>query len=423
MTDSLAPVTAPDTTELVLCRQAIEAELARGAHSAIVRMLELLFELALHLRASDVHLSPGVQGITIRMRIDGELQDTYILPQGCAGELIARLKILAGLRTDEHFAAQDGRFQIPKIGVDGGTVDMRLSIVPVYYGENAVVRLLCGGTESFTFSTLGFSVENQVAVAQALAKPYGMILVTGPTGSGKTTTLYTLLQQLDATKTAIMTIEDPIEYAIAGVNQIQVQPRTGLTFATGLRSILRQDPNTIMVGEIRDGETAGLAVNISLTGHLVLSTLHTNDAATTLPRLLDMKIEPYLIASTVNVAIGQRLVRRLCERCKVAYTIAPLVRTQVAEFAGTDIMLGDALIYRSGGCAYCNQTGYQGRVGIHEVMVMSEGLRTLVLERAPAKVLRATAISEGMVPLVHDGFVKVRSGQTSIEEIFKLHHE
>jgi type IV pilus assembly protein PilB len=406
---------------LEACVTQVESELARGGALSVVHLLEYIFEHALVAGASDIHINPTVEDIQVRMRVDGELEDMYRLPSSLHHEVLARLKILSGLRTDEHFAAQDGRFRITRHL--GEFVDVRISIVPVYYGENAVLRLLSGGAEAFTLEKLGFTMRNQEAIVNALTKPYGMILATGPTGSGKTTTLYTLLQQLDANATAIITIEDPIEYAIAGVNQIQVQPRTGLTFATGLRSMLRQDPNTIMVGEIRDGETAALAVNVSLTGHLVLSTLHTNDAATTLPRLLDMKVEPYLIASTVNIAIGQRLVRRLCVECKQEFVISDAVAARVANFAGSEVLLSGTQVYRPMGCEACHGTGYHGRIGIHEVLVMSPSLRTLVLERAPARVLRDRAIVEGMVPLVVDGFIKVQTGITSIEEIFKLSHE
>lgn len=420
MTD-VAMETSRVSSPLSTCIAQVAAELARGSALSVVRLLEYIFEQALVAAASDIHINPVENAVQIRIRVDGILQEIYRLPASLQAELVARLKILAGLRTDEHFAAQDGRFRIAR--PDGTLVDVRISVVPVYYGENAVLRLLTGTADSFTLTKLGLTEYNQMAIKTALAKPYGMILVTGPTGSGKTTTLYTLLQQLDAHATAIITIEDPIEYAIAGVNQIQVQPRTGLTFASGLRSMLRQDPNTIMVGEIRDSETAGLAVNISLTGHLVLSTLHTNDAATTLPRLLDMKVEPYLIASTVNVAIGQRLVRRLCVHCRESFPVSAAVSERVATFAGSNILSMGTMVYRGVGCVQCNQTGYQGRIGIHEVLTLSPLLRTAVLERAPARVLRAHAMTEGMVPLVIDGFEKVKQGLTTIEEIFKLSHE
>jgi type IV pilus assembly protein PilB len=406
---------------LSACKKQVEGELLLKDAMSVVRLLEYIFEQALVLEASDIHINPTPSGVQVRVRVDGELQDIYTLPISLHPELIARLKILAGLRTDEHLAAQDGRFRI--IRPNGVSVDIRISVVPVYYGENAILRLLTGSSEVFTLTKLGFTDANAAAIMTALVKPYGMILATGPTGSGKTSTLYTLLKQLDAGSTSIITIEDPIEYAIAGVNQIQVQARTGLTFANGLRSILRQDPDTIMVGEIRDAETAGLAVNVALTGHLVLSTLHTNDAATTLPRLLDMKVEAYLIASTVNIAIGQRLVRRLCPACRTGYVVSNVVSEQITKFAGTRVIAPGTPLYRATGCLACNQTGYQGRVGIHEVLTMTPRLREAVLVCAPAHVLRNKAIEDGMVPLVADGFMKVKAGVTSLEEIFKLRHE
>ena len=316
-------------------------------------------------------------------------------------EIISRLKILSGLRTDEHQAAQDGRFRT--ILPDGAAVDVRVSIVPVYYGENAVLRLLADQADDFTLETLDFTKENQEKIRRALAKPYGMILATGPTGSGKTTTLYTLVKMLHGPGISIITIEDPVEYAIHGINQIPVNARTGLSFATGLRSILRQDPNIIMVGEIRDVETAGLAVNTALTGHLLLSTLHTNDAPTTLPRLLDMKVEPYLIASTVNLVISQRLVRRICEGCKRVHEITE------AEAASL--------------CEACALTGYQGRVGIHEVVEITAPLREAILRKASAREFRTLAIEQGMVPILVDGFAKAAYGVTSLKEILRMRYD
>ncbi len=297
-----------------VCATQVEQELAKGANLSIIRLVDCLVTRAYAARASDIHLDPRSDGVMVRLRVDGVLQDVHKLPATIHNEVISRIKILCGLRTDEHQAAQDGRFRL--LLETGVSVDVRVSIVPVYYGENAVMRLLADQAEEYTLSSLGFTKENQEKILRAIQKPYGMILATGPTGSGKTTTLYTLVRMLNQPGVSVITIEDPVEYAISGINQIQVNPRTGLSFSQGLRSMLRQDPNIIMVGEIRDMETAGLAVNIALTGHLVLSTLHTNDAPTTLPRLLDMKVEPYLIASTVNVAIGQRLLRRICNHCK-----------------------------------------------------------------------------------------------------------
>src|SRR3989344_987032 len=267
---------------------------------SIISLIDDLVEEAQRLRASDIHIDPQADSVRVRYRIDGVMADHHTLPKSIHSEVITRIKILSGLRTDEHQSALDGRFRLT---IDDTPIDIRVSIAPAYYGENAVLRLLSDKAQDFTLTTLGFSEENQKKILSAIQRPYGMILATGPTGSGKTTTLYTLLKKLSTPEVSIITIEDPIEYSIGGINQIQANTRTGLTFAQGLRSILRQDPNIIMVGEIRDAETAGIAVNTALTGHLLLSTLHTSDASTTLPRLLDMGIDPYLVASTVNVAV------------------------------------------------------------------------------------------------------------------------
>ena len=335
--------------------------------------------------------------------------------------MITRLKVLSGLRTDEHQAAQDGRF---KVVVDKDTtVDVRISITPTYYGENAVMRILAQQSESFTIENLGFSKENYNRIIRAIKKPYGMILATGPTGSGKTSTLYTIIRTLSTPEVSIITIEDPIEYSINGIEQIQVNPRTGLTFADGLRSVLRQDPNIIMVGEIRDQETAGIAVNAALTGHLLLSTLHTNDAVTTLPRLIDMKVEPFLIASTVNVAIGQRLVRKICADCKMKYTISDTELKSLMEVIPVKLLNHHKEFYKGKGCAKCGDTGYKGRTGIHEVLEMTPDIREAVMRRSDADEIQKIAIKEGMQTMLEDGFQKALEGVTTIEEILRVVHE
>lgn len=404
-----------------LCAGQVIDELKKGSNLSIIRLVDTLVIHAHAVRASDIHIDPLPESIQVRFRIDGVLQDVHTLPRTMHAEIISRLKIMCGLRTDEHQTAQDGRFRSE---LDTGqSVDIRVSIIPVYHGENAVLRLLSDQEEIFTLKKLGFTEENAKKIVSAITKPYGMILATGPTGSGKTTTLYTLIKMLNSTDTSIITIEDPIEYAIPGINQIQVNARTGLTFANGLRSMLRQDPNIIMVGEIRDGETAGLAVNISLTGHLVFSTLHTNDAATTLPRLLDMKVEPYLIASTVNIAIGQRLLRRLCDACKKEKSLTRAEVDSVAGFVPTSLVSPGLSVFTCAGCILCNYTGYRGRIGIHEVLTITPGIRDAILRRASASELRNLAIEEGMVPIVVDGFMKVLSGTTTIEEVLRMRYE
>ncbi len=378
---------------------------SRGTESttppvSIIAMVDELIARAYAHGASDIHLHPTADSLRIRTRIDGILEDTSLIPLLQHAELVSRIKVLAGLRTDEHQAAQDGRMSCT---IEGKRIDIRVSIVPTYYGETVVMRLL--GSQAATACSLddiGLRATDQAQVLAALRRPGGMILSTGPTGSGKTTTLYTLLQTLNAPEVSIVTIEDPIEYAIDGVKQIQVNPRTGLTFATGLRSIVRQDPNIIMVGEIRDTETAGIAVNTALTGHLVLSTLHTNDAATAIPRLRDMGIDAYLIASTVSVVIGQRLARRLCPHCK------------------EEVRLQEGRTYTSRGCAQCRASGYAGRVCLNEVLVVTDAMRDQIMRGASAAELKKTALQEGMVGMIEDGFSKVHAGHTTREEVLRV---
>lgn len=409
------------TSHINACILMVNEELGKGMHLSIIKLVDCLIEHAHAVRASDIHFDPSSDGVQVRLRVDGVLQDVHRLPQGIHSEIISRLKILCGLRTDEHQAAQDGRFRV--LLQSSVSVDVRVSIVPVFYGENAVLRLLSDEAEIFSLEKLGFTQENREKIIAAIKKPYGMILATGPTGSGKTTTLYTLIKMLNAKDTSILTIEDPVEYAIEGINQIQVNTRTGLTFANGLRSMLRQDPNTIMVGEIRDAETAGMAVNISLTGHLIFSTLHTNDAATTLPRLLDMKVEPYLIASTVNLAIGQRLLRRLCEECKEEKMLTAAEVESLDGFVSSKLLAAGKKVFSANGCEYCAHTGYKGRVGIHEVLTMTPKIREAVLRRASSSEIRDLAIQEGMVSIVEDGFMKVISGETTVEEVLRMRYE
>ncbi len=399
----------------------VQAELAKGSHLSIIQLINHLVEAGQYMSASDIHLDPEDSQVKVRFRIDGVLHDLFEIPKKSHDEIISRIKILAALRTDEHQAAQDGRFQIAI--QNGQRIDVRVSIIPVYYGENAVLRLLSDKAEDFTLDALGFTKENQAQILNAIHRPYGMILITGPTGSGKTTTLYSLIKILNTRKRSIITIEDPIEYSILGVNQIQANAKTELTFANGLRSILRQDPNIIMVGEIRDAETAGLAVNTSLTGHLLLSTLHTNDAATTLPRLLDMKVEAYLIASTVNIAIAQRLIRRICSQCKVLKKLSPAELKSLEELIPKDILGKDKTFYSGKGCEDCGGTGYKGRIGVHEVLVVDNAIREAILNRASASDIRRIATAQGMRSMAEDGFEKAVEGLTTVEEVLRMQHE
>ncbi|MEK7463422.1 MAG: GspE/PulE family protein [Patescibacteria group bacterium] len=401
----------------------VEGELELGKKLSIIDLVDALIEDAYNARASDVHIDPEEKRLRVRLRIDGVLHDSFIFPEEIHSEIVTRIKVLSGLRTDEHQAAQDGRFRVNI--KSSGPVDVRVSITPTYYGENAVLRILAQKEEKFTLETLGFNKEDEKKISEAIKKPYGMILSTGPTGSGKTTLLYTLIKKLNTPKVSIITIEDPIEYAINGIDQIQVNPRTGLTFANGLRSILRQDPNVIMVGEIRDEEAAGIAVNAALTGHLLLSTLHTNDAATTLPRLLDMKIEPFLIASTVNVAIGQRLVRKICPNCRVKKEIT---EDEIKSLTGilpekTLLRVKNKNFYQGTGCDKCDQGGYYGRAGIYEVLEADDDIRKAIIRKADASEIREIAIKNGMTTMIEDGFQKAADGIITIEEILRVIHE
>jgi len=398
----------------------VKVELERANQVSIITLVQNIIEEAHLLRASDVHIDPQGENLRLRYRIDGVLQEAHIIPKNFHAEIVSRIKILSGLRTDEHQAAQDGRFRVILSNVP---VDVRVSVAPTYFGENAVLRLLSDKADDFTLDALGFSEHNRKKISAALKRPYGMILATGPTGSGKTTSLYTLLKQLNTPEVSIVTIEDPIEYAMPGIEQIQVNARTSLTFANGLRSILRQDPNIIMVGEIRDAETAGIAVNTALTGHLVLSTLHTSDAATTLPRLLDMKIESYLVASTVSAVIGQRLVRKICLDCKTAKDLTPAEIKSLSAVVSATLLRRGKVFYRGRGCVKCSYTGYKGRIGLHEVLVPDAKIREAVLKKAPSAEIRQIAIEQGMITIIEDGFAKAQKGITTIEEVLRMLYE
>lgn len=420
-------VTSKENTEVqntfstTMSHMGVGEVLSRGGTIAIVDLVASLIEEAHALRASDIHIEPIEASVMVRFRIDGVLQEAFVLPKMILPEVISRIKVLSSLRTDEHQAAQDGRFRL--LLRVGSPIDIRISITPTYYGENAVLRLLADNSTDFTLSALGFGEEDQKKITAAIQRPHGMILATGPTGSGKTTTLYTLVKMLNTKGISIVTIEDPIEYAISGITQIQINQRSGLTFAQGLRSILRQDPNIIMVGEIRDAETAGIAVNTALTGHLLLSTLHTNDAATTLPRLLDMGIDAYLVASTVNIAIGQRLVRRICEHCKEVHLLSAAEQASLRESLPTRLNLpGQELpdtFYKGRGCDRCDTTGYSGRIGINEVLVVGTEVRDAILRKASAVTIKQIAVANGMTTMFEDGFNKAVDGKTTISEILR----
>lgn len=428
--------------------------------SPIAQTVNLIIEYAIKSGASDVHIEPREEHVVVRYRIDGILKEANKLPKKVHGALVSRIKILSNLKIDERRAPQDGRF---KIQIGEGVYALRVSTLPINEGEKVVMRVLNESSKALTLEELGYWGRALSTVNDAIVQPHGMILVTGPTGSGKSTSLFSTLSLLNRPSVNISTIEDPIEYKIQGANQTQVNPKAGMTFAAGLRALLRQDPNIIMVGEIRDGETAGLAVQAALTGHLVFATLHTNNAATCLPRLLDMGIEPFLIASTVRAVIGQRLVRRLCVDCRESYapddadlkridkifhtsqpeTMTIIHRLEEEALAGgigktntsktnksspTALSTDDNKIVRiwkakTKGCESCNHTGYKGRMGIYEVLGSSEEIQKRIVAGSTSDEIQNQAMSEGMITMQLDGFIKALRGQTSIEEILRVTSE
>lgn len=392
----------------------------------IVAIVDNLIAYALSLRTSDIHFEALEDEVMIRYRIDGILHEIIRMPKEIHAAVVARLKILSGLRVDEHNKPQDGRFRYT-LGQE--LIDIRVSILPTFYGEKVVMRLLAAAQKPISMNQLGLIDDNAKMVGEGVKKTYGMLLVCGPTGSGKTTTLYSILNILNRPEVNIITVEDPIEYDIRYVNQVQVNPAAGITFAAGLKSILRQDPNIIMVGEIRDSETANIAVQAALTGHLVLSSLHTNDAVTTIPRLIDMDIPPFLVSAVLNVISAQRLVRKVHLDCVESYAPAPdiyqAINRQLEEL-GLDsgsIRL-PKLFYRGRGCHACGYTGFLGRIGIFEVLNVSESIRKLIISKDfSLDVLKKTARQEGMLMMFEDGLRKVERGLTTIEEVFRVIRE
>lgn len=389
----------------------------------VARIVSTLLEYGIRVRASDIHIEPLENETRIRYRIDGILHEKLILPRRIHDAIVSRIKILGNMKIDEKRLPQDARFNF-KIGDE--EIDLRISSMPTTFGEKVVMRLLkkTGGVP--TLPELGLRGMALRHLEENIARPHGIILITGPTGSGKTTTLYSILSKLNSTRVNILALEDPIEYQIPGVNQVQVNNQAGLTFASGLRSFLRQDPNIIMVGEIRDQETTDLAIQASLTGHLVFSTLHTNDASGALPRLLDMHAEPYLIASTVTCVVGQRVVRRVCQTCKVPKAVLPDVIEKMKKVLGKlyDFEKNSKLTYYVGrGCKECNNTGYLGRIGIFEVLVVSEPISRMILTRLTSQQIADQAILEGMITMKQDGFLKVIEGITTIEEVLRVAEE
>ena len=396
-------------------------ELIREAPMA--KIVTTILEFAIKSRASDVHIEPFPERTRVRYRIDGILHEKLVLPKKIHDSLISRIKILSDMKIDEKRVPQDGRFNFQ---TDDEEVDLRVSSLPTVHGEKMVMRLLKKTGVVPTLSELGLRGRALKNLEEAILRPHGIILVTGPTGSGKTTTLYSILSQISTTKVNVVTLEDPVEYQIGGVNQVQINPAAGLTFASGLRSFLRQDPNIIMVGEVRDEETAELAVQAALTGHLVFSTLHTNSASGALPRLLDMKAEPYLLASTITAIVGQRVARKVCGACKKSYQPSPEVVAEVKTVLGK-LWAPDATkpaeFTRGEGCSACGGTGYKGRLGIFEVLPVSEKIGRLILEHAPAIEIENLAVTEGMITMKQDGYLKAVEGVTSLEEVLRVAQE
>jgi type II secretion system protein E len=392
-------------------------DLASMAKEAtVVKLVNLILRQAVQDRASDVHVEPLDLGLRVRYRIDGILHEVSAPPRRLQPAIISRLKIMANLDISERRKPQDGRI---KSRIAGREIDIRVSTVPTLFGESVVLRLLDRSVMNYTLAEIGLSPQTMQSIEQLITLPHGMILATGPTGSGKTTSLYAALRAAYSTEKKILTIEDPIEYQLNGVNQIQVHPQIGLTFATGLRHILRQDPDIIMVGEVRDSETAEIAIHSALTGHLVFSTLHTNDAASAVTRLLEMEIEAFLVASSLEAVLAQRLVRLICHHCKEPRRDSAEV---LDKWAGNNLPVppGTTVLYQGRGCEQCKQSGYRGRTGIYELLVMDNAIRPLVLAHTPAGAIRGVACEHGMRTLREDGWNKALQGITTVEEVMRV---
>ena len=412
---------APEETEnpQELTEEKVDAVIREAP---VAKIVNTILEFAIKSRASDIHIEPMEDKTRVRYRIDGILNEKLILPKKVHDSLVSRVKILSELKIDEKRLPQDGRFNF-KAGNE--EVDLRVSTLPTVHGEKIVMRLLKKSGGVPTLQELGLRGTALKNLEIAMLRPHGIIIVCGPTGSGKTTTLYSVLTRINSSKINIVTLEDPVEYQMTGVNQVQINPMAGLTFASGLRSFLRQDPNVVLVGEIRDDETADLAIQAALTGHLVFSTLHTNNAAGTLPRLLDMKAEPFLLASSMNAVVGQRICRKVCPVCRETYEPPETIVADVKNVLGklldeSKFKDGKLLLYRGKGCDQCGNIGYVGRVGIFEVLPISEKLGKMILERASADEIEKQAVSEGMISMKQDGYMKAVEGITTLEEVLRV---
>ena len=389
-----------------------------ASEAPVIKMVNLIMQRAIETKASDIHIEPFEQSLKIRLRIDGVLQEIDAPNVKSTAAVISRIKIMAKLNIAERRLPQDGRIKVQMIGKE---LDLRVSTIPTMHGESVVIRLLDKENTVLDFAALGFAGRHLQQFIDVLSQPHGIILITGPTGSGKSTTMYAALKQLNTPERKIITVEDPVEYQMEGINQIQAKPQIGLTFASALRSIVRQDPDVIMIGEMRDLETARIAVQSALTGHLVLSTLHTNDAAGGITRLLDMGLEEYLLTSTVNGILAQRLIRKLCPSCKKGAIASPEIvkKLRLQRFAPK----GDIVLYQPIGCSACSHTGYRGRLAIIEFLPMTDPIRKLIMAHEEAGTIQKLAITEGMQTLYENGLVKVIEGITTLEEVMRVTSE
>lgn len=402
----------------------------------IIQIVDVILEYALFDQASDIHIEALPDAVVVRFRIDGDLHDKVELPAEVHDAIVARIKILSNLKIDEHRVPQDGRFSF---ALEGQEESVRVSVIPAFYGEKIVMRLMTDDAQNFSLDNMGFSPKNIEIMNRQVKKPFGMILVVGPTGSGKTTTLYSILNILNTEEVNISTIEDPIEYGVHRVNQTQVNPQAGYDFANGLRALLRQDPDIIMIGEIRDNKTAQIAVRAGLTGHLVLSTLHTNNASGVPPRLLDMEVEPFLVASTLNVVIAQRLVRRICLKCIESYKLSPEELQGLGKEFDLAKMLqrfkdlnwieqkyqtfGELSFYRGKGCKYCHQSGYSGRISVLEILENTPDIQKFIIKNSTSNEIQEAAVKSGMITIFEDGLQKALVGVTTIAEVLSIKRE
>ncbi|MFT4123828.1 MAG: ATPase, T2SS/T4P/T4SS family [Microbacteriaceae bacterium] len=409
LTSTLEEESAPSSDVVVVGTEQIEDD------APIVRFVNLIISQAIQDKASDIHIEPGESDMHVRYRIDGVLHEMQSAPKAIQNGVISRLKIMSDIDIAERRKPQDGRMSVSH---GGRKIDLRVATLPTVWGEKVVMRILDNSNTAVSMDKLALLPRNFAAYRASYTKPYGMILVTGPTGSGKSTTLYTTLNEVSRPEINVITVEDPVEYRMAGINQVQVNPKAGLTFASALRSILRSDPDVVLIGEIRDHETAQIAVEAALTGHLVLSTLHTNDAPSAITRLTEMDIEPFLVGSALDCVVAQRLARRLCDRCKVA--VQPDFQALAATGFYFDPSQPIPAIYQPVGCPACSNTGYRGRIGLHEVMTVTEQIERLAVDRASAAEIQQVAISQGMLTLRQDGWAKVQHGFTAVEEILRV---